>query len=191
MTQCENGHSLCWDCCERLKEVCPSCQNPVGSIRNRAVEKILESVQVPCKNASDGCNEMLKISDREDHEEISCVYQPFKCPVVWCLYKGSTVTIPQHLKEEHSVKTVESNLQCGALCIRMQPYDRFVMVKSAKQELFLLHRREGRETCDMFFCTSFGGHKRSYDIKVTHGPHSRVYSMGKALATTSGTGRTD
>jgi hypothetical protein len=182
VTQCENDHSLCGGCCRKLKKVCPSCQNPVGSIKNRTVEKILDSVQAPCKNASHGCKKMLKISEREDHEELLCSHQPFKCPVVGCPHKGSTLTIPQHLTEHHQVKTVESNLQGGAVCIRMQPSDRFVMVKSAKQKLFLLHHLEGIESSDMFFCTSFGAHKRSYDIRVTHGIHSRVYSMYKVLA---------
>lgn len=182
VTQCENGHSLCWGCCKKLKKACPSCEKPVGSIRNRTVERIMESVEVSCKNAPHGCKELLKISGREVHEEVLCEYRPFRCPAAGCVYKGSTLTIPKHLTEEHHVKTVESNVQCGALCIRMQPADHYVIVKSVKHELFLLHRLKGREFSDTFFCTSFGAQKRSYDITVTHGIHSRVYSMSKVLA---------
>jgi hypothetical protein len=166
---------------------------PVGSIRNRTVERILESLQVACKNASHGCKEVFKLSTRarRKHEEEECEYRSLKCPVKGCGHRGSTVTMPRHLTKEHGVPTVESNEHCGTLRIRLHPSEDYVMVRSAKQELFLLHRREGRITgsssrddsvdSDLFFCASFGARHRKYGITVKRGRHSRAYSMTKVL----------
>lgn len=177
VTQCENGHFICSECCKKVKfKGCPSCSRRVGHIRNLAMEKVLESLQVACKHAAYGCKDMLKLHEREWHE---CMFRPFLCPVAGCLHMGSALTLPQHLTEEHQVGTLENNhMRSGALCIRMEPSDRFVMVKTAKKEIFLLHRQQESEGLgDSFFCTAFGAHRRCYSLKVTHSCGARVHSM--------------
>lgn len=50
--QCENEHTMCSSCCEDLKKSvckgCPNCSKPVGHIRSRTLEKLLESFQISC-----------------------------------------------------------------------------------------------------------------------------------------------
>jgi hypothetical protein len=167
--------------------------NASGSMRNRTVERILESLQVACKNAPHGCKELFKLtSARNKHVKDECEYRPFTCPVKGCGHKGSTRTMPQHLTERHKLRIVEFTEQCETLRIRLHPSEDYVMVKSAKQELFLLHRREGRVKgsdlrddsvdSDLFFCASFGACNRRYDIMVKQGRHSRACSMNEAVA---------
>ena len=183
-TQCENGHSVCGGCCKKLKKGCPSCEKPVGSIRNRTIEKVLESLQVACTHAPHGCKEMLKINSRGEHEK-ECESRPFQCPVAPCRYLGSTLMMPQHLTEEHQVRTVEISLDCGSLLFRMKPSECLVIVKNRRHELFLLHRETELVLADTisgdtFFCTSFGARQRCYDLKVSF--FSTSYSVSKALA---------
>ncbi|KAF3594436.1 hypothetical protein DY000_02023602 [Brassica cretica] len=41
--QCENGHLACFQCCEKVKKICPSCKSPNGYSRCRAMEKVIEA----------------------------------------------------------------------------------------------------------------------------------------------------
>jgi hypothetical protein len=57
--QCENGHIACSSCCIKLSNKCPSCFWPIGYIRCRAIEKVLEVVKIPCQNSSMGAKKWL------------------------------------------------------------------------------------------------------------------------------------
>lgn len=114
--QCRNGHTACSACCKRITGVargCPSCSRPLGVIRNLAIEKVIESLQVDCKHALHGCNTKLKYTNREEiesHENESCVHRPVLCPLQTpskCLHIGSKVTMPSHMAKEHGISIVE------------------------------------------------------------------------------------
>ncbi|KAF8108235.1 hypothetical protein N665_0113s0024 [Sinapis alba] len=57
--QCDNGHLACSVCCTKVRNICPSCTLPVGYIRCRAMEKVIETSRVSCPNAKYGCKEKM------------------------------------------------------------------------------------------------------------------------------------
>ncbi|XP_073280200.1 uncharacterized protein [Primulina huaijiensis] len=57
--QCENGHISCPSCCIKMKNKCGTCSRAIGYCRCRAMEKVLESVKIACKNKQHGCGETI------------------------------------------------------------------------------------------------------------------------------------
>ncbi|EOA34023.1 hypothetical protein CARUB_v10021519mg [Capsella rubella] len=56
--QCENGHIACSSCCVMLmSNKWTSCTLPVGIYRCRILERLVEAVFLPCRNAKHGCPE--------------------------------------------------------------------------------------------------------------------------------------
>ena len=55
--QRQSGHLVCGNC--RPKSCCPTCLDPLGSIRNSAMEKAAQSAAFPCKYAPPGCEVAL------------------------------------------------------------------------------------------------------------------------------------
>ncbi|XP_020990034.1 E3 ubiquitin-protein ligase SINA-like 10 [Arachis duranensis] len=99
--QCENGHVACSACCSRiLEKKCASCFLSIGSIRSRALEKVLESIKVPCANAEYGCTETLRYSDKSGHES-QCNFVPCSCPHSDCNFVSSFSDLPAHYRTEH------------------------------------------------------------------------------------------
>nr|ACJ84732.1 unknown [Medicago truncatula] len=47
--QCHNGHTLCSTCKTRVHNRCPTCRQELGDIRCLALEKVAESLELPCK----------------------------------------------------------------------------------------------------------------------------------------------
>ena len=96
---------MCSACCQKITNGCPSCSEPIGRIRNIAIEKVIESLQVECKHVNYGCNVMVKYTQREKHENNLCEYRPIPCPLTRlypaCTYTGPKAKIPKHLTEEH------------------------------------------------------------------------------------------
>ncbi|CAA7055671.1 unnamed protein product [Microthlaspi erraticum] len=86
--QCDNGHIACSSCCPKLKNKCPSCALPVGHIRNRVMETVLESIVVLCRNTIRGCNKKFSYGKESNHEK-ECVFSSScSCPVRDCNYTG-------------------------------------------------------------------------------------------------------
>ena len=62
--QCPEGHLLCGPCKAGLQnDACPSCRSPLGSIRARAVEKMLQAVMMPCRWHENGCTWYERCTD--------------------------------------------------------------------------------------------------------------------------------
>ncbi|KAL4380832.1 hypothetical protein HN51_004171 [Arachis hypogaea] len=78
--QCKNGHVACSVCCGRILNKCGLCSSILtGTQRCRALEKVLESVKVPCPNAKYGCKDtLLCYSDKSGHES-KCEFVPCSC----------------------------------------------------------------------------------------------------------------
>ncbi|KAJ6735338.1 E3 UBIQUITIN-PROTEIN LIGASE SINA-LIKE 4 [Salix purpurea] len=87
--QCENGHTACSSCCRKLQHKCPSCAMPIGYNRCRAIEKVLESLKIPCSNRSYGCKESICYSKKYEHDR-SCSHAPCTCPLPACNFQGSS-----------------------------------------------------------------------------------------------------
>ncbi|XP_061352533.1 E3 ubiquitin-protein ligase SINA-like 5 [Gastrolobium bilobum] len=80
--QCEKGHFACFTCCALGRE-CLECSSRIHYNRCKAIEKVLESINISCLNAKYGCKETLSYSERNNHEK-KCIYIPCLCPHKGC-----------------------------------------------------------------------------------------------------------
>ncbi|XP_057971865.1 E3 ubiquitin-protein ligase SINA-like 10 [Malania oleifera] len=140
--QCENGHIACSPCCSKLSNRCPSCCWPIGYNRCRAIEKVLESVHVPCQHMKYGCKERLSYSRKHDHQK-ACNYAPCSCPLTGCRFISSSEQLSQHFRGAHSdsVSVRQFYYNCRFhVCLNMN--DGFLVLQERdKGELFILHNR--------------------------------------------------
>ncbi|OEL14684.1 E3 ubiquitin-protein ligase SINAT3 [Dichanthelium oligosanthes] len=102
--QCQNGHTICSTCKARVHNRCPTCRQELGDIRCLALEKVAESLELPCKYYSLGCPEIFPYYSKLKHES-QCTFRPYNCP-----YAGSECSIPgdipflvSHLRDHHKV----------------------------------------------------------------------------------------
>ncbi|KAI4963232.1 hypothetical protein ZWY2020_016941 [Hordeum vulgare] len=82
--QCQNGHTLC-STCKAGAVRCPTYGKELGDIRCLALEKVAESLELPCKYYSLGCQTTLYITRSE-------------CSVV-----GDIPFLVSHLRDDHEV----------------------------------------------------------------------------------------
>ncbi|XP_021737319.1 E3 ubiquitin-protein ligase SINA-like 10 [Chenopodium quinoa] len=98
--QCYSGHIACSSCCVSLDKKCPSCRGIIGNIRCRAIEKVIESVQVSCCYLGYGCKKSISYCIKHEHED-KCIYAPCICPFPDCLFRGSPMRLSSHMSKEH------------------------------------------------------------------------------------------
>ena len=179
VVQCNNGHTACARCCEKLsKKLCPSCALPIGSSLCIAVEKIIESLQVPCKHAASGCKEKLHYTKSDEHEEV-CRYRLFHCPVVGCSFECRRRDITKHFVTKHTAQvfSLDPDAHDGLLLLDfnvevvLQLADSYIIVQGCKGSgLSLLHHRLDKALCKIsFFYSSFGLCSQSYRLSIIVG----------------------
>ncbi|CAM8950301.1 unnamed protein product [Rhodiola kirilowii] len=136
--QCENGHIACDSCCTKLNNKCPSCSFPIGYNRNRAIEKVIESMKVLCRNSKHGCRERLDFNGRKEHED-NCIYSPYRCPIHCCGVIGSFQQLWRHIPDRHS--TIVKRFQYNrSLTILLDKNSKFIVLKEEKEgALFILN----------------------------------------------------
>lgn len=102
--QCPNGHTICSSCKHRVDNHCPTCHQELGNIRCLALEKVAESIQLPCKYQSLGCPEIHPYQNKLKHEEL-CRFRPYSCPYAGseCLAAGDVPMLVSHLINDHKV----------------------------------------------------------------------------------------
>ncbi|CAL1386168.1 unnamed protein product [Linum trigynum] len=102
--QCPNGHTLCEKCKARVRNSCPTCRGELGNIRCLALERVAESLEVPCKYQHFGCYEIFPYYSKQSHEK-SCKYRPYGCPYAGaeCSVTGDIPQLVMHLKNDHKV----------------------------------------------------------------------------------------
>lgn len=83
-----------------MRNRCPSCTLPIGYVRCRAMEKVIETSRVSCPNAKYGCKENTAYGNRFSHEKV-CVFTPCFCPIVDCNYSGYYKDLNNHVRAEH------------------------------------------------------------------------------------------
>ncbi|KAH0733741.1 hypothetical protein KY285_009448 [Solanum tuberosum] len=72
---------------DSLHHVCPICRHELGNIRCLALEKIAESLELPCRYQVFGCQDIFTYHNRLQREQ-NCKFRPFNCP-----YAGSECTV--------------------------------------------------------------------------------------------------
>ncbi|KAL0847383.1 hypothetical protein Bca101_020629 [Brassica carinata] len=96
--QCDNGHLVCSVCCPKLRNKCPFCALPIGDKRCRAMEKVLESISIPCSVL--GCTKTVCYGELSAHEK-ECTLSFCACPVPGCTYTASYKDIYDHYNLGH------------------------------------------------------------------------------------------
>ncbi|KAL6008263.1 E3 ubiquitin-protein ligase sinat2 [Asimina triloba] len=101
---CPNGHTLCANCKLRVHNHCPTCQYELGNIRCLALEKVAESLELPCRYQDLGCADIFPYYSKLKHEQ-GCSFRPYNCPYAGseCLVTGDIPTLLAHLKDDHKV----------------------------------------------------------------------------------------
>ncbi|WMV56493.1 hypothetical protein MTR67_049878 [Solanum verrucosum] len=101
--QCPNGHTLCLKCKSKV-HVCPICRHELGNIRCLALEKIAESLELPCRYQVFGCQDIFTYHSRLQHEQ-NCKFRPYNCPYAGseCTVTGDIQSLVAHLKDDHKV----------------------------------------------------------------------------------------
>ncbi|KAK1693767.1 hypothetical protein QYE76_010464 [Lolium multiflorum] len=102
--QCQNGHTLCSTCKARVHNRCPTCRQELGDIRCLALEKVAESLELPCKYCSLGCPEIFPYYSKIKHEG-QCSFRPYNCPYAGseCAVGGDIPFLVAHLRDDHKV----------------------------------------------------------------------------------------
>ncbi|KAK4281798.1 hypothetical protein QN277_013250 [Acacia crassicarpa] len=102
--QCPNGHTLCSNCKTRVHSRCPTCHFDLGNIRCLALEKVAESLELPCRYQSLGCHDIFACYTKLKHEP-NCRFRPYNCPYAGseCSVMGNIPTLVSHLKDDHKV----------------------------------------------------------------------------------------
>ncbi|XP_053435089.1 E3 ubiquitin-protein ligase SIAH1-like [Nycticebus coucang] len=137
IVQCQCGHLVCVSCRQNLAS-CPTCQGPLGSIRNLAMEKVANSLTFPCKYALSGCGLTLPPTEKADHEE-HCEFRPYSCPCpgVLCQWEGSLDAVIPHLMGQHDSVTVLQGETTIFLAMNINVHGTFYWVMM--QSCFGLH----------------------------------------------------
>ncbi|KAE9593908.1 putative aminoacyltransferase, E1 ubiquitin-activating enzyme [Lupinus albus] len=103
--QCPNGHTLCSNCkIEVVHNICPTCHHDLGNIRCLALEKVAESLDLPCRYQTLGCHAIFPYYSKLKHEQ-NCGFRPYNCPYAGseCPVFGDIRTLVSHLKDDHNV----------------------------------------------------------------------------------------
>jgi len=83
---------------------CPTCRQELGDIRCLALEKVAESLELPCKYYSLGCQEIFPYYSKIKHEA-QCNFRPYNCPYAGseCAAAGDIPYLVSHLRDDHKV----------------------------------------------------------------------------------------
>ncbi|XP_076899726.1 putative E3 ubiquitin-protein ligase SINAT1 [Bidens hawaiensis] len=104
INQCPNGHTLCSKCKARVQNRCPTCRSELGNIRCLALEKVAESLEIPCRHQNLGCLDIFPYYSKLKHEQ-KCRFRPYKCPYARskCTVTGDVPKLLDHLSNDHCV----------------------------------------------------------------------------------------
>eukprot|EP00618_Florenciella_parvula_P032333 CAMPEP_0119517218 /NCGR_PEP_ID=MMETSP1344-20130328/34173_1 /TAXON_ID=236787 /ORGANISM="Florenciella parvula, Strain CCMP2471" /LENGTH=349 /DNA_ID=CAMNT_0007554785 /DNA_START=18 /DNA_END=1068 /DNA_ORIENTATION=+ len=103
----DQGHNICGECLKQLDrpKKCPECRGPIStSSRNRAIERVVAQIQLPCKWAADsgegGCDFEGTKDPRSAHEQ-TCEFRRFECPFNGCQATMLSSEMSAHIESAH------------------------------------------------------------------------------------------
>ncbi|GER30618.1 E3 ubiquitin-protein ligase [Striga asiatica] len=141
--QCENGHVSCGTCCLGARNNCGSCGCPIGTKRNRALERVLDSMRVPCPNALYGCTQFSSFSNKLQHEK-TCRHSPCSCPYPNCSYTGLPSSVYSHFAATHSASSQDFIFNYE-IPVSLETDQRHVFLQEVTEDtLFVLSRKANR-----------------------------------------------
>ncbi|KAM3198204.1 hypothetical protein ACQJBY_073375 [Aegilops geniculata] len=79
---------------------CHLCSAETTFKRCLGMERLIESVMVPCSNAKYGCADKLTYYQKEGHEK-ECPNAPCFCPELNCGFAGPTAALLDHFTSMH------------------------------------------------------------------------------------------
>ncbi|KRT79536.1 hypothetical protein AMK59_7660, partial [Oryctes borbonicus] len=101
---CISGHSICSNCKSKVVN-CPICTSEFGNTRNYTLEKMLNLMQLPCRNGENGCRFTGNLVAIEEHKS-NCKYEHIDCPMFGdCKWNGTIDLLRPHLDESHKAET--------------------------------------------------------------------------------------
>ncbi|CAH8388115.1 unnamed protein product [Eruca vesicaria subsp. sativa] len=172
--QCDNGHLACSLCCPKLRNKCPFCTLPIGNKRCRAMEKVLESIFIPCSML--GCTKNVCYGELSAHEK-DCKFSLCACPVPGCKYIASYKDIYDHFTFGHR----ESYYRERPM---LRDRDMFTSGNSFILELNI-NDKCFRELCGVYVSvcciapSSSEAKEFSYDLSYTIGGQTMIYKSLK------------
>lgn len=113
--QCHNQHLLCSDC-HKKQTICPVCRLKLEGDRNTCMEKVTEYISYPCRNEGSGCNAMLRLFEKQNHEKICVAHGQHHCllPMIEenglpCVWIGRVEEADGHIRQKHNHLIHKSN----------------------------------------------------------------------------------
>ncbi|WVZ96345.1 LOW QUALITY PROTEIN: hypothetical protein U9M48_042000, partial [Paspalum notatum var. saurae] len=101
--QCAVGHAVCSPCRDKLKDSrkCHACgvAMPRGYHRCRVMERLVDSLVVPCPHAAHGCPVTPAYHGVEEHLRARTV--PCRCPGEACRFTGPVAALVDHITRGH------------------------------------------------------------------------------------------
>uniref|UniRef100_A0A0E0FFL4 RING-type E3 ubiquitin transferase n=1 Tax=Oryza nivara TaxID=4536 RepID=A0A0E0FFL4_ORYNI len=102
--QCSVGHFICSSCRMKLKK-CPVCSRS-NFERCFGMERVVESIVVPCSYAENGCTNKIHYFNKKIHEQ-TCSHGPCFCPDSTCGFSGPVATLLKHFATQHKWPSTE------------------------------------------------------------------------------------
>ncbi|GJM94638.1 hypothetical protein PR202_ga11301 [Eleusine coracana subsp. coracana] len=98
--QCEVGHVVCLPCRKKLKNPakCHVCGGRTGGFRRcHAMERVVESIHIPCPNSASGCTAKPAYHEQQSHQKSCTMLSRFHCPGEACNFVGSMDALLAHI----------------------------------------------------------------------------------------------
>ncbi|KAL3525505.1 hypothetical protein ACH5RR_013877 [Cinchona calisaya] len=172
--QCENGHVACTSCCSKIRNKCPSCSWPIGYNRCRAIEKVLESVKVSCRNLMYGCTCIVKYCHKLEHDH-RCIFTPCSCPLLNCNFVGSCWHMGSHFNYSHPT-SVNTFLFDKLFSVSLEKSQKFTILRESNETIIFIlnHFSESRGSAINIVCLAppGSGSRFSYELKAIDGDTS-------------------
>lgn len=100
ITLCQQGHSTCKTCKDKIRSHCPICKSVFAVQRNFTLEQVAAKLTYPCRN--DGCKAILKANEVREHERY-CEKIMYRCCIKHndCPWSGKLNEIRPHIEQCH------------------------------------------------------------------------------------------